>query len=107
MTATNASRDSHAFVGPAARKLVGEPALEDILSGPVVRAMMSADRVDAEALAAMLRSVASRLENRTRVARSPRPLAPAPEREFSAGRQAPACPTGAEIRPRVSGRMTS
>lgn len=65
MTAANPSCDSHAFPGPAASKLAAEPTLEEILAGPIVCALMVADQVDAEALTAMLRSVAVRSGKRT------------------------------------------
>lgn len=66
MTAANASCDNHTFSGRSSRKLQGEPTLEEILAGPIVRAIMLADHVDAEALTAMLRSVGLRLRERTR-----------------------------------------
>ena len=87
MTAANPSRDSHAFPGPAAGKLGAEPTLEDILAGPVVRAMMSADHVDAEALTAMLRSVASGSAQAD----------PPSERAFAASRRAPIRPISEEV----------
>lgn len=96
MTAANAARDNLAFPRPAASVLVGELSLENILAGPVVRAMMAADRVDAEALTAMLRSVALGLGGRT-----PRPAswspAPARARAFGAGGRAPIGPICPEI----------
>lgn len=49
---------------PAARERRSEPTIEEILAGPIVRALMLADDVDAEALEGMLRSVASRLRKR-------------------------------------------
>ena len=49
---------------PAGHERRSEPTIEEILAGPIVRALMLADDVDAEALEAMLRSVASRLRKR-------------------------------------------
>jgi len=39
-----------------------EPSIEDLLSDPLVRAFMAADRVDPEELRALLRSIAERLK---------------------------------------------
>lgn len=96
MTAANASRARRVFPARAFCKPGAEPTLEDILAGSVVRATMSADRVDADALMAMLRSVASRLRDRTRASR-PASRFPAPAREcaLAVGRQAPAPAIGA------------
>jgi hypothetical protein len=91
MTAANASCDDHSFSR-------GEPALEEILAGPIVRAVMLADHVDAEALTAMLRSVGLRLRERTRAPRpARRPSAHAGEQAFSAVRPEPTTPVGVEI----------
>ena len=87
MTAANPSRDSHAFSGAAARGRSREPTLEDILAGPIVRALMLADHVDAEALTAMLRSVASRNAQAD----------PLSERAFGASRREPIRPISAEV----------
>ncbi len=69
MTAANPSNpscDGRAFSGSAARPRQDEPTLEEILAGPIIRALMLADHADMEALTAMLRSAASRLRDRTR-----------------------------------------
>lgn len=97
MTAANPSCDSHAFSGSAGRKLRAEPTLEEILAGPIVRAIMVADHVDAQALTAMLRSVALRLRKQTRARRPARPSTPTPERAFGADRLESICPIGLEI----------
>lgn len=86
MTAANAWRARRAHHC----KPLAEPTLDDILAGSVVRATMAADRVDADALRAMLRAVATRLRRRTHAAS--RSVTGAPERVFTAG-----CPAGAEI----------
>ena len=83
MTATNTLCGKHAYardgapvaqstpiaelgwmMRPAARERRSEPTIEEILAGPIVRAIMLADGVDAEALEGMLRSIASRLRKR-------------------------------------------
>jgi len=38
-----------------------EPSIDDLLSDPIIRAMMAADRVDPDKLRDLLRSVAERL----------------------------------------------
>jgi len=98
MTAANALYATHGFSRPCARKRRGEPSLDDILAGPIVRALMLADHVDAEALTAMLRSVASRLRERARVARPARPHpAPAQEPAFGASQRGRIQPVAVEI----------
>jgi hypothetical protein len=97
MTAANPSCDTHAFPGPAARKLGAEPTLEEILAARIVRALMLAEQVDEEALTAMSRSVASRLRKRACAPpQARRPSAAAAERACNAGRREPIRPNFAE-----------
>jgi len=45
---------------------IDTPSIDEILSDPLVRALMAADGVDAEELRALLRSIAERLQARGR-----------------------------------------
>jgi len=47
-----------------------EPSLADVLSDPVVQAVMAADAVDLAALSAMLREAARKVEPDSRASRS-------------------------------------
>ena len=78
-----------------------EPTISELMADPLVRSMMSADRVDPHALEAMLHSLAPRLATRRRPALAPRrqPLfdARATAPEVSLGQTAPMAKTARDI----------